>query len=197
MVVKSTVCLSFWKHKAQDMNRLSAWFGLDQTFCNWFRLWIPQSGFMSHDKRPQWQFPSFLYCLAHCFYFLFQSTVLFSIPFSSPLKRRYLVKCSACLLTEQSRRQDDRGGSSFLREAISWRWAVREPVRSEVSESEWKKHSDNKTECRRRTLHLLWPNPFFLSILSLLITAALSFHVTLLWRTKPPSDYLFFFSSPE
>lgn len=31
----------FWQHEAQDMNRLSAWFGLDQTFCNWFCLWIP------------------------------------------------------------------------------------------------------------------------------------------------------------
>lgn len=109
---------------------------------------FPLSGLTSHVKRTQCWYPSFLHCPAHCLYFLFQSTVFLSVPFSSPLKRRYLVKCSACTLTEQRRRQDDRGGSSFLPEAISWRWAVREPARSEVSETEWKKHSDNKTECR-------------------------------------------------
>lgn len=97
-------------------------------------LWIPLSGLTSHDKGTQCPYPSFLHRPAHGFSFLFQSTGLPAIPLSSPLKRRYLVKCSACMQRSRGEGKMTGEGSSFLPEAISWRWAVREPERSEVSE---------------------------------------------------------------
>lgn len=148
MVVKSTVSLRFWRHKAQDMNRLS-----DLVWTNHFAT---DSVPLDPLVRPHlsWQgntMPlSQLSALPSPRLFIFVPVNRPSChsPFFSP-QAKILGKVLCLHAEEQRRRQDDRGRkflssrSNILEVGCQGAWEIWS------FRDEWKKHSDNKTECRR------------------------------------------------